>query len=195
MLSLLPATSPVSAGEFVLWEDAFSTAEIDAIEKYGDGLTQQKADLSGRRAGYDNIRITNVAWIERNSETSWLTARLEEIVLRLNSQFFGYELYGLAESFQYTIYHGGEGGHFDWHKDHGNAQEEPRKISLSLQLSDSSSYEGCALELHSSGSVQAAPKKRGTLIAFPSYVLHRVTPIRSGMRKSLVVWAAGPEFR
>jgi PKHD-type hydroxylase len=104
-------------------------------------------------------------------------------------------LHGLAESLQYTIYHGAEGGHFDWHRDQGDAHEEPRKISLSLQLSDGSSYEGCALELHSSGGVQAAPRKRGTLIAFPSYVLHRVTPIRSGIRKSLVVWAAGPEFR
>lgn len=193
MLSSLSAPAP--AGEFVVWEDAFSAAEIDAIEQYGDGLTQQKADLSGRRAAYDNVRITNVAWIERKPETAWLHARLEEIVRQLNSQFFGYELHGLAESLQYTIYHGAEGGHFDWHRDQGDAHEEPRKISLSLQLSDGSSYEGCALELHSSGGVQAAPRKRGTLIAFPSYVLHRVTPIRSGIRKSLVVWAAGPEFR
>jgi PKHD-type hydroxylase len=189
------ATSPVPVGEFVQWEDVFSAAELAAIGKYGDGLAQQKADLSGRRAVYDTIRITNVAWIERRPETAWLTARLEQIVLRLNDQFFGYELYGLAESFQYTVYHGGEGGHFDWHKDHGNTREEPRKISLSLQLSESAAYEGCELEFHSGDTVQAAPKKRGTLIAFPSYVLHRVTPIVSGIRKSLVIWAAGPEFR
>lgn len=195
MLSSVLATAPAPVGEFVRWDDAFSATELAAIEKYGDRLAARKADLSGRRAGYDAIRITHVAWIERSPKTAWLHQRLEEIVLRLNAEFFRYELFGLAESFQYTVYTGAEGGHFDWHKDHGNAREEPRKISLSLQLSDQDAYQGCDLELHSGGRVQAAPRNRGTLIAFPSYVLHRVTPIRAGVRKSLVVWAAGPEFR
>ena len=191
MLSPRPAATPVPAGEFVVWENAFSADELQAIEKYGDGLAQQKADLSGKRADYDAIRV---AWIERKPETAWLYGRLEDMVLRLNEQYFKYELYGLAESLQYTVYHGSEGGHFDWHKDHGNAHEEPRKISLSLQLSEGSSYEGCDLELHGAH-LRAAPRTRGAMIAFPSYMLHRVTPIISGVRKSLVIWAAGPEFR
>jgi len=194
MLSPHPAAAPVPAGEYVVWENAFSPAELQTIERYGDGLALQKADLSGKRADYDAIRVTRVAWIERKPETAWLHDRLEEMVLRLNEQYFKYELYGLAESFQYTVYHGSEGGHFDWHKDHGNALEEPRKISLSLQLSEADAYEGCNLELHGAD-VQVAPRTRGTMIAFPSYMLHRVTPILSGIRKSLVIWAAGPEFR
>ena len=40
-----------------------------------------------------------------------------------------------------------------------------------------------------------AHKARGTLVAFPSYVMHRVTPVTSGTRKSLVAWVAGPKFR
>lgn len=194
MLSPVVATAPKPVGEFIQWDAAFSAAELAAIEKYGDGRAAQKADLSGRRAGYDDIRITNVAWIEQGPQTAWLHHRLEEIVLRINAEFFRYELFGLAESFQYTVYDGSEGSHFDWHKDHGNDYAEPRKISLSLQLSDEDAYQGCDLELHADGHVQSAPRGRGTLIAFPSYVLHRVTPIRSGIRKSLVVWAAGPEF-
>ena len=194
MLASRLATLPAPAGLYVMWQEAFSNAELDAIEAYGDSLAQQKADLSGKRATYDTIRITNVAWIERGAQTAWLYQRLEQMVLQLNEQFFRYELYGLSESFQYTVYHGAQGGHFDWHKDHGNAREEPRKISLSLQLSQSDDYEGCDLELQGDH-VQAAPRSRGTLIAFPSYMLHRVTPIVSGIRKSLVVWAAGPEFR
>ncbi len=75
---------------------------------------------------------------------------------------------------------GSEGGHFDWHKDHGNTREEPRKISLSLQLSQGNAYEGCDLQLQSAGHIQTAPRSRGALIAFPSYALHRVTPIQRG---------------
>jgi PKHD-type hydroxylase len=195
MLSSVSATSPAPAGEFVQWDDAFSAAELAAIEKYGDSLAPRKADLSDIRTGYDDIRITNVAWIKHAPETAWLYQRLEELVLRLNAEFFRYDLFGLSENFQYTVYDGSEGSHFDWHRDNGNVHVEPRKISLSLQLSDGSAYQGCDLELHSAGHIQTAPRTRGTLIAFPSYVLHRVTPIRSGVRKSLVVWAAGPEFQ
>ena len=43
--------------------------------------------------------------------------------------------------------------------------------------------------------VGMAPRTRGAVIAFPSFFLHRVTPIISGTRKALVVWATGPEFR
>lgn len=195
MLSSVSAALPVSAGEFVQWDNAFSATELSAIEKHGDSLTRQKADLSDIRSDYENIRITNVAWIERTPATAWLRQRLEDLVLRLNAQFFHYELFGLSENFQYTVYNGSEGSHFDWHKDTGNVHVEPRKISFSLQLSDGNAYQGCDLELQSDGHVQSAPRTRGTLIAFPSYVLHRVTPIRSGIRKALVVWAAGPEFR
>ena len=62
-----------------------------------------------------------------------------------------------------------------------------RKLSFSLQLSDSSEYEGCDLEIHGGPSPLAAPRARGSLVAFPSYMMHRVTPIRSGTRKALVI--------
>ena len=36
---------------------------------------------------------------------------------------------------------------------------------------------------------------RGTATLFPSYMLHRVTPVTEGIRHSLTVWAHGPAFR
>ncbi len=90
-------------------------------------------------------------------------------------------------------------GHFDWHKDYGRAADnpgqEPRKLSLSIQLSDGADYEGCDLLVRSGNQIDTAPRRRGTVIAFPAYTLHRVTPITAGTRKSLVAWAYGPEFR
>ena len=43
--------------------------------------------------------------------------------------------------------------------------------------------------------IDIAPTALGALVAFPANVLHQVTPIRSGVRKALVIWAVGPEFR
>ena len=39
------------------------------------------------------------------------------------------------------------------------------------------------------------PNEQGTLVAFPSFVLHEITPVTKGERYSLVNWIAGPNFR
>ena len=179
----------------MIWKDVFTAKELAAIEALGEALMPMRAEITGRKDRTDHMRITRVAWMERNSGTAWLYARLEEMVMHLNQQFYRFDLYGVVEAFQYTVYDGQEGGHYNWHVDLGGSDVEPRKISLSLQLSDPSRYEGCDLVLEAGNGAYAAERARGTLIAFPSYVLHRVTPIESGTRKSLVIWVSGPEFR
>ena len=178
-----------------VWKDAFTPKEVDRIIAYGDMLQPMKAVLAGRSDNTDHLRITRVAWMEKKPEIQWLHARLEEMVLQINTRFYRYDLYGLNEAFQYTVYEGAEGGYYGWHVDVGEKNYEPRKISLSLQLSDPSGYEGGDLMLQAGAGEFSAEKARGTLIAFPSFVLHRVTPVTSGTRKSLVIWVAGPDFR
>jgi PKHD-type hydroxylase len=194
--SFQPKSQPQFSGGVVVWKDLFTPKELDAIEAHGDSLAPMRARIA--EFGDTTIaqaRVTRVAWMERNPATEWLYARLENLVLGLNSQFYGFDLYGLVEAFQYAVYDGAEGGHYDWHVDMGGQDVEPRKISLSLQLTDAAAYTGCDLELEAGKGTYRAERARGTLIAFPSYVLHRVSPIQSGIRKSLVIWASGPAFR
>lgn len=179
----------------MVWKAVLTPKEVDAIIAYGDGLKPMKAELASRKDNIDYLRLTRVAWMLRNPEIAWLHARLEEMVLQINAQFYRYDLYGLNEPFQYTVYEGAQGGYYGWHVDMGEKNYEPRKISLSLQLSEPCDYQGGDLELEVGDGPYKAEKARGTLIAFPSYVLHRVTPVTSGIRKSLVIWVAGPEFR
>jgi PKHD-type hydroxylase len=185
------------SGALVLWHGLFSDAELDAITRYGDNLALEEAELSAG-SGYEAVRKTRVAWVGRNPETEFFHRRLEEAVLLLNARFFRFDLSGLAD-FQYALYGGAQGGHFDWHKDYGrdaaDPYREPRKLTLSLQLSHPSDYEGCELQVRAGNKIDIAPKTRGALVAFPANVLHQVTPIRKGVRKSLVIWAVGPEFR
>jgi PKHD-type hydroxylase len=192
------ASSPVLQGAMAVWQDVFAPDELDRIEQYGDRLAQQNAELSSTSTDYDGIRITQVAWFSRDPQTESVYRRLEEIVLRLNAQYFRYDLSGLA-MFQYAVYRAFEKGHFDWHKDYGrdsrDPASEPRKLTLSLQLSEQSAYKGCELQVRGGNQIDVAPRARGTLVAFPANVLHRVTPVTAGIRKALVIWAAGPEFR
>lgn len=178
------------------WENAFTAAELDRIEAIGDALTLSKATLVGDMEGasYDHVRITKTAWIEATPETQWIYERMQRVVRIMNDRIWQFDIRGFSEHFQYTVYHGTEGGHYDWHVDQGDGIA-PRKLSASLQLTDPSGYDGCDLQLHGVNKIETAPRERGTLIVFPSYVLHRVTPIAQGTRKSLVVWTTGPQFR
>lgn len=186
--------SPQVMGSFVAWEDVFTPAELDAIEAHGDALLHEKAQIAVPGTDHDALRITRVAWIAHSSETALFYEKVAEVVRHLNANFYHFDVTGL-ENFQYTLYHGSEGGHYDWHIDYGGHNPRPRKISISIQLSEPQAYEGCELHLKAGNRIDIAPKKRGTIIAFPSFFLHRVTPVTAGTRKSLVVWAAGTPFR
>ena len=189
--------SPSLIGSLAVWQGLFSASELDALVRLGDGLVLEKAELSAGR-GYENIRSTKVAWVPRAPQTQHLYQRMEEAVLEMNARYFRFDLSGLA-ALQYAVYGGPEGGHFDWHKDYGrdpsDPDQEPRKLTLSMQLSDGGDYKGCDLQARAGNLIDTAPRERGTIVAFPANVLHQVTPIESGVRRSLVTWAVGPEFR
>jgi len=182
---------------YVAWPGVFTPQELDAIERIGDRLVTAKATLAGvaQASEYDAIRITETAWLQKDAETQWLWAKLGEIVRQLNERVFQFALTGFAEPFQYTVYRAERGSHYQWHADHGAKTATPRKLSISVQLSDGGAYEGCDLQTRIGKEAIPTPRDRGTVIAFPSYVLHRVTPITAGTRKALVAWAVGPRFK
>lgn len=181
---------------YAAWAGAFTPSELDRVEAIGDALTLDKAVLLGSVPDneYSHIRVTRTAWIKPDPDTRWIFDRMQAAVRSLNDRIWQFDLSGFADDFQYTVYHGTEGGHYDWHVDQGDFAK-PRKLSLSLQLTDPSEYEGCELQLQGTRRIETAPRERGTLVIFPSYVLHRVTPITSGTRKAVVVWTTGPKFR
>ena len=70
-----------------------------------------------------------------------------------------------------------------------------RKLSISVQLSDESSYDGCELHLLNDEHPHVAKKDLGSLTAFPSYTLHEVTSLEKGERFALVTWVTGESFK
>lgn len=172
---------------------AFTDKELDKLESYCDALPLVKAGLDGLEVGdqYNYVRRTRSCSIIQTDEIVWFYDRLVAICRRLNRDY-QFDLTDFAEPPQYLVYHDSEEGHFDWHMDQGS--RTPRKLSLTLQLTDPSRYEGGELQFNG-GNIVCAPKERGAAIAFPSYILHRVTPVTAGTRKSIVAWITGPSFR
>jgi len=114
-------------------------------------------------------------------------------VIQANEERWEFDLTGFGDGLQYTKYFGG-GGHYDWHSDVGLTVPH-RKLSMVVQLSDELEYEGGTLQLNVGHDWLEISKKKGTLVIFPSFVLHRVTPVTSGVRQSLVSWISGPNLR
>jgi PKHD-type hydroxylase len=181
----------------IVCENVFTAAELDRIEQYGDSLDQQRATLAGdgwADSDTGRIRVTVTAALTLGPETKWLYDRMQSIIRKVNLQIYQFDLEGFREAFQYTVYHGTDGGHYDWHIDWGPNRVQ-RKLSASIQLTDPSLYDGCDLQFHGARGIETAPRERGAVIVFPSFIQHRVTPCSRGTRKAIVVWTTGPQFR
>jgi hypothetical protein len=129
---------------FAVWPNAFTAAELDQIESYGDRLMPNQATVAASEADevvLEKIRVTRTAWLQPSAETKWIYDRLEKVVQGLNDRVYQFDLSGFSEPCQYSIYHGSENGHYDWHVDQGNIRTR-RKLSLSVQLTDPSRYDG-----------------------------------------------------
>jgi len=168
--------------------EALSAEECARVIALGEALPRSDGRVELGEAAY---RVSHIAWIKPAPETHWLFHKLG-VLFNEAGERFGMDLSGFVDALQYTVY--GPDQHFDWHMDLGPGTTSLRKLSMTLQLSDAGEYRGGALEfLNAPGMPQSRPA--GSAIFFPSYLAHRVTPIESGIRRSLVAWACGPAFR
>jgi PKHD-type hydroxylase len=181
---------------FVWWENGFTEQELNWLQEQAQKAEQQ-AQVGGDPQGSDlaKIRRSQVSWLNKNQDTAWVFEKLGHIASSLNAQYYRFDLTGFGEPIQLTNYDQSEQGMYGWHQDYGGKLSPSRKLSLVLQLTDPSQYEGGNLQVITSGQPQTVRKQRGLVAAFPSYVLHQVTPVTSGNRQSLVAWISGPAFR
>ncbi len=128
--------------------------------------------------------------ISPGPSSEWLFGGLEQALEQLNARF-GFELSGFDEGIGIATY--GPGAYTDWAMDLGAGARSNRKLSLIVQLSDENDYDGGDVQFLATG--QTAPRSRGSLIVYPSYLMHRMCPVSRGTRVALVSWLSGPAFR
>jgi PKHD-type hydroxylase len=182
---------------YVYWDGMFSIEELLKMEKYFNSLPLEDGKLTNN--GTNKVmRDSSTSFIYPNDENTWVFNKLLNVTDFINSQYYNYDLLGF-DYLQYTVYNK-LGHHYAYHMDMNLGQVTdviaPRKLSFSIIFSDREDYEGGDFEvLIEDNHSQIVEQKKGRIIAFPSYILHRVTPITKGIRKSLVFWACGPKFR
>lgn len=183
---------------FAWWEGAFNEQQLDWLQQQARDV-KIKAQIGGGGTGVidPNIRRSGLHWLPNTTDTRWVFEILSHAVSSLNAQFFRFDLTGFGEQIQLTNYDESEQGMYGWHVDMGSNPSSPcRKLSIVMQLSDPVEYEGGVLEIQPHGKdIIKMRKQRGLIVAFPSWTLHQVTPVKQGNRQSLVAWISGPPFK
>jgi PKHD-type hydroxylase len=169
----------------------FTEEELNTIIEIGESSLLSKATTFGEQS--DKNRNSYVSFLYPNDFTKFIYERVTSAINEINDMFFRFDLSSMNEGLQYTSY-SAPTEHYDWHIDRGYLIQ-PRKLSMSLLLSDPSEYRGGDLELMFGRVAVKVPREKGIAVFFPSYVLHRVRKVTSGTRRSLVVWVAGPPFK
>jgi len=127
-------------------------------------------------------------------EAHWFGGVMYEHALKANhDNGWNYEI-DSHEAVQYAEY--GTDQHYDWHTDTFTLAGNPRdrKVTAVCLMNDPSEFEGGEFQIRLYQDY-IAPLQKGTIIAFPSILFHRVTPVISGTRISSTIWLNGPRFR
>jgi len=181
--------------QYYWFKDGFSKKELSKIYKDIDTLPFQEATTFSNKSD-TSVRSSSVKWIPQNDEWSWLYEKLINFAVIANEELWKFDLVSAPELIQYTEYYDVEGGHYDWHQDIGPNEGSLRKVSITVQLSEPDEYQGGDLEVWTGGnSISSAERGAGVVVVFPSYLMHRVTKVTKGTRRSFVLWVGGDHYK
>jgi len=178
------------------WEDASTIAK-----GYTDVVPSDVKEFDEKSQKFDyKMRQTDVSFI--TDKDNMMNELVWGFIREANQVFFHYNL-DYFQAIQFARYQ--NGGHYDWHQDaSGNTElgPESRKLSLTMSLTDHTTYDGGYLEFyngnkpydHEEHNVAKDVKDQGSVIVFDSRDWHRVTPVTKGVRYSIVCWTVGPNF-
>ena len=177
--------------QFHIWQSALSKQQINEILNLVDNNSLFNAPVFSSSKSIQKKRSSKICWVNE----SWVQELLWEYILEANKKTFHVDVINKSE-IQFTEYRSDEGGKYDWHHDvNWNSQDGvDRKLSVTIQLSDSNEYVGGNFEFDEI-KTNVDFKLQGTVIIFPSYLRHRVSPVTFGTRRSLVAWYYGPKWR
>lgn len=125
--------------------------------------------------------------------TGWPASALVDRLVEVNDERFRFDLWAIPPDDAASIlrYDAASADHFRPHRDVGPFAPT-RKLTFTVQLSDPATYRGGDLVFPDRG--HTASTEVGTLIAFPSFEYHLITPVVTGVRHALVGWVHGPSF-
>jgi PKHD-type hydroxylase len=199
MIISIPPTQTAGSDNLVYWDNFLTDADIDKILSLSTWHEARPGEVGrDNKATVDlSVRSSQISWMTRNTETEAIWTKIVTLIAEVNRTYFHYDLTGCYEPAQLAIYKATDEGHYNWHCDNAVTDAKvPRKLSMSLMLSDPVEFDGGELQIKTNSDVaRSLEQRKGRIWFFPSYTLHRVSPVTRGVRRSLVLWVGGPGFK
>ncbi len=179
---------------FYKWDDLipkeYCEFLISQYENKGEYEVATTSSSYSSECTTPEIRKTQMKWLDANDI---INRMMRDYMMEANSKFFNYDITG-QELPQFGKYENGD--HYTWHQDPIKEQTDIcRKLTTAILLSDPTTYEGGVFEFYGGDSTTIPIVNQGAVMVFDSLDWHRVTPVTSGRRFSLIQWATGPKFR
>tara|TARA_R100001143_G_scaffold33083_1_gene31699 strand:+ start:1552 stop:2100 length:549 start_codon:yes stop_codon:yes gene_type:complete len=172
------------------WERIYTPQEVKEINKH---IAKDFSSSDFQKGANNVVKTSSVRGVPWGKGKKYLQSFYDHILLR-NNHMFGFKLFPITdyEHLFHNTYKIGQ--EYGWHLDANEQGPHDIKLTALLNLS-SSPYQGGGLELAVS-SPQPVPEldEPGTMVIFPSFFLHRVTPILKGTRTSLALLLTGPKW-
>jgi len=171
--------------------DAFPLEAAQRVIKGAEVLDKEDAEIGSGTKGIVNKKIRDVKKIQLPSWNG-LGAQMSGMGLAANSQAWKFNITH-ANQCDYLIYD--IDGHYHAHTDTvmNPTETECRKLTVLAFLNDD--FEGGRLFLQNGHGKIYPPQQAGTVLVFPSFVMHGVEPVTEGIRRSVVTWMVGPWFK
>tara|TARA_R110000803_G_scaffold164758_2_gene228406 strand:+ start:1443 stop:2057 length:615 start_codon:yes stop_codon:yes gene_type:complete len=192
--NILPKTFCDEVVDYVKQQHKLDRA-VTLVEQKNPNSKEAKVKSSSIRRS--NIKFINPPWIKNE---------LKGVVAIANEEANWNYQYSDNEDIQFTEY--GKNQHYGFHSDQftgpfvkGRLKGLIRKISMSVNLTDSSKYKGGEFLFRipaGNGEYKTViPEnfgEKGSIVVFPSFVIHTVKPVIKGIRHSLVMWTCGNPY-
>lgn len=154
------------------------------ITKYGDELEPS------RTAGADELRVSSQRYFEDDALTGRIAMVVGDYADRANIDIGRGDAYESLSIVRYD-----KGGKYDFHMDNQMSPIEDRKIAVVLALNSDFKGGGTEWLWPYPSKPSYLPPSTGSIVMFPSVLLHRGIPVQSGTRWIVVTWALGPPWR
>ena len=186
-----PSNEKTNQTTYYWFKDGLNDEEINKVKEYTKKLEfQDSVVFSGLNK---SIHDSKIKWLHYNPEIEWLYKKIYICAKEANDNIFNFKLFYSKDSIQYSKY--SENGKYDWHIDIGQKSANLRKLSCSILLNDPGEFEGGDFEYWTKSNPERVPLKKGSILFFPSFFLHRVTKVTKGERESLVMWIGGDPYQ
>ena len=182
---------PNILAEFYVLEGAMSDSFCDKIiEEYSKKEVEKLPPVIGQGEGTVDLKIRNVQRLMLPMNQG-VGATLTSIGLNINNQFYKYNITHSNQT-EFLMYE--PDGRYTAHVDAFHSHSlETRKLTSLVFLNDD--FEGGKFFIQTGEKRTYPPQKKGTVVVFPSFQLHGVEPVTSGVRYSTVTWLVGPYFK